>query len=100
LAPGQRDSDSLPPYPVLDEVLKGMIEGERLSAREREAAEACLAGLRASEEGRALIERVARLVHRSEYKRRQAPPLIRLRARAFGQGRQMPIAAHDPGVLA
>ena len=100
LAPGQRDSDSLPPYPVLDEVLKGMIEGERLSAREREAAEACLAGLRACEEGRALIERVARLVHRSEYKRRQAPPLIRLRARAFGQGRQMPIAAHDPGVFA
>jgi NAD+ synthetase len=100
LAPGQRDSDSLPPYPVLDDVLKLMIEGERLPAPERAAAQARMADLRASDEGRALIERVARLVHRSEYKRRQAPPIVRLRARAFGQGRQMPIAAHYPGVLA
>ena len=100
LAPGQRDSDSLPPYPVLDDVLKLMIEGERLAPPERAAAQARMDALRASDEGRALIERVARLVHRSEYKRRQAPPLIRLRARAFGQGRQMPIAAHYPGVLA
>jgi NAD+ synthase (glutamine-hydrolysing) len=100
LAPGQRDSDSLPPYPVLDDVLKLMIEGERLPAPERAAAQARMVTLRASDEGRALIERVARLVHCSEYKRRQAPPIVRLRARAFGQGRQMPIAAHYPGVLA
>lgn len=46
-----------------------------------------------------LIERVAHMVQRSGYKRRQAPPLIRLRAGAFGQGRQMPIAAVFPGVL-
>ena len=99
LAPGQKDSDSLPPYPVLDEVLKVLIEGERLAAWEREAAWACFDGLKASAEGRALIEKVARMIHRSEYKRRQAPPIIRLRSRAFGQGRQMPIAARVPGVF-
>lgn len=99
LAPGQRDSDSLPPYPVLDDLLKLLVEGHRLAAGEREPAEARLAALRETAEGRALIERVARLIQRSEYKRRQAPPLIRLRARAFGQGRQMPIAAVYPGAL-
>jgi len=99
LAPGQRDSDSLPPYAVLDEMLKLLIEGDRLARWEREAAEARMAALRDTAEGRALIEKVARMIHRSEYKRRQAPPLIRLRARAFGQGRQMPIAAVYPGVL-
>jgi NAD+ synthetase len=99
LAPGQRDSDSLPPYPVLDDLLKLFVESRCLAAGEREAAEARLAALRETAEGRALIERVARLIQRSEYKRRQAPPLIRLRARAFGQGRQMPIAAVYPGWL-
>lgn len=99
LAPGQRDSDSLPPYPVLDEMLKILIEGDRLAGWERDAAEARMAGLRETAEGRALIEKIARMIQRSEYKRRQAPPLIRLRARAFGQGRQMPIAAVFPGVL-
>lgn len=99
LAPGQRDVDSLPPYPVLDEVLKLLIEGGRLSAGERAAAEARMAALRATAEGRALVERIAGMIQRSEYKRRQAPPLVRLRARAFGQGRQMPIAAVFPGVF-
>ena len=41
----------------------------------------------------AVDDRIRRLVARSEYKRRQAPPVIRVRARAFGSGRQMPIAA-------
>ncbi len=100
LAPGQRDSDSLPPYPVLDEMLKLLVEGRRLADDERAVAEACVARLRQTAEGRALIEKIARLIQRSEYKRRQAPPLIRLRARAFGQGRQMPLAAVHPGVLA
>ena len=100
LAPGQRDSDSLPPYPLLDELLKLLIEGECLAGVEREAADVRMAALRETAEGRALIEKVARMIQRSEYKRRQAPPLIRLRARAFGQGRQMPIAAVFPGVLA
>jgi len=93
LAPGQKDTDSLPPYEVLDEILKVLIEGERLAERERGPAEVEMAQLSASEAGRALIERVKKMIARNEYKRRQAPPILRLRARAFGSGRQMPIAA-------
>lgn len=93
LAPGQKDTDSLPPYEILDEILKVLIEGERLAGRERARAEGEVARLGASEEGRALIERVKKMIGRNEYKRRQAPPILRLRARAFGSGRQMPIAA-------
>ncbi|MEJ0039147.1 MAG: NAD(+) synthase [Gammaproteobacteria bacterium] len=93
LAPGQKDTDSLPPYEILDEVLKVLIEGERLAERERAGAEGEMARLSASAEGRALIERVKKMIARNEYKRRQAPPILRLRARAFGSGRQMPIAA-------
>nr|MBL8411101.1 NAD+ synthase [Dechloromonas sp.] len=94
LAPGQRDSDSLPPYPVLDNILKRLIEGPRLSGSEWSEVERTHADLSASARGRALIARVRQLVDRNEYKRRQAPPILHLRARAFGSGRQMPIAAH------
>jgi len=94
LAPGQKDVDSLPPYPVLDEVLKFLIEGRRLATWEYDSAAAFVANLRTRDEGRALVDRVKAMVARNEYKRRQAPPIIRLRARAFGSGRQMPIAAH------
>ncbi|WP_306553142.1 NAD+ synthase [Acidovorax sp.] len=93
LAPGQRDVDSLPPYPVLDEVLKLLIEGDRLSAAEHQAAQNFVAQLQADDAGRALVHRVRMMVARNEYKRRQAPPIVRVRARAFGSGRQMPIAA-------
>ncbi|MFN3437972.1 MAG: NAD+ synthase [Acidovorax sp.] len=93
LAPGQRDVDSLPPYPVLDEVLKLLIEGDRLSAAEHAAAQAFVAQLQTDDAGRALVQRVRMMVARNEYKRRQAPPIVRVRARAFGSGRQMPIAA-------
>ncbi|HEX5684364.1 MAG TPA: NAD+ synthase [Ideonella sp.] len=93
LAPGQRDTDSLPPYPVLDEILKLLIEGERLAAWEYAEATAFVDGLQANEQGRALVERIRKMIARNEYKRRQAPPIIRVRARAFGTGRQMPIAA-------
>jgi NAD+ synthase (glutamine-hydrolysing) len=93
LAPDQKDTDSLPPYPVLDEILKYVVEGERLAQAEYTAAKAFVRDLRARPEGRALIERVQGMVARNEYKRRQAPPIIRVRARAFGAGRQMPIAA-------
>lgn len=93
LAPGQRDVDSLPPYPVLDEVLKLLIEGERLSATEHQAAQNFVAQLQTDDAGRALVQRVRMMVARNEYKRRQAPPIVRIRARAFGSGRQMPIAA-------
>ncbi|QNN58003.1 NAD+ synthase [Diaphorobacter ruginosibacter] len=93
LAPGQRDADSLPPYPVLDEILKMLIEGEGLSAGEYDRARQFMQRQQASKKGRELIQRVRLMVARSEYKRRQAPPIIRVRARAFGSGRQMPIAA-------
>ncbi|MDR3352039.1 MAG: NAD+ synthase [Zoogloeaceae bacterium] len=94
LAPDQRDTDSLPPYPVLDTILKILIEGERLGAEEQERVRADYARLRATPEGTALIARIRRMIWKNEYKRRQAPPILRLRPRAFGSGRQMPIAAH------
>ncbi|HEU5137282.1 MAG TPA: NAD+ synthase [Steroidobacteraceae bacterium] len=93
LAPGQKDTDSLPPYEVLDEILKALIEGANLEAGERAHAEREVQRLKASDEGRALIARVKRMIARNEYKRRQAPPILRLRPRAFGTGRQFPIAA-------
>jgi NAD+ synthetase len=93
LAPDQRDTDSLPPYPVLDEILKLLIEGARLAPAELAHATEFVARLRAEPEGDALVARVRGLIARNEYKRRQAPPIIRVRSRAFGSGRQMPIAA-------
>jgi NAD+ synthase/NAD+ synthase (glutamine-hydrolysing) len=78
---------------VLDEVLKVLIEGERLGAEERVRAESKMRELDGSDEGRALVLRVRKMIARNEYKRRQAPPILRVRARAFGSGRQMPIAA-------
>ena len=93
LAPGQRDTDSLPPYPVLDEILKLLIEGQRLARWELEMAIAFVDQTRAAPAGEALFQRIRSMIARNEYKRRQAPPIIRVRARAFGTGRQMPIAA-------
>ena len=93
LAPDQRDTDSLPPYPVLDEILKLLIEGGRLAPAELAHATEFVAALRAQPAGAALVARVHGLIARNEYKRRQAPPIIRVRSRAFGSGRQMPIAA-------
>ncbi|MRV76290.1 NAD+ synthase [Duganella sp. FT92W] len=97
LAPGQRDTDSLPPYEVLDEILKWHIEGPRLAADEWRQASAFVERLRQTDDGRALVRRILSLVARNEYKRRQAPPIIRVRARAFGSGRQVPIAAKFAG---
>lgn len=93
LAPGQKDTDSLPPYDVLDPILKTLIEGVRLSQKEGEAAMKFVLETSATSEGKALIERIKRMIARAEYKRRQSPPILRVRSRAFGSGRQMPIAA-------
>ncbi len=93
LAPGQQDTDSLPPYEVLDEILKWHIEGHRLPAAEAKAAKAFVDQLGGDSNGAALLRRILGMVARNEYKRRQAPPIIRVRSRAFGSGRQMPIAA-------
>jgi NAD+ synthase (glutamine-hydrolysing) len=94
LAPDQKDEDSLPPYAVLDEILKYAIEGRHLSSAEYTAAESFVRELQGQPGGVQLVERVKRMIFRSEYKRRQAPPILRVRPRAFGTGRQMPIAAH------
>ncbi len=76
----QRDEDSLPPYPLLDRILHGYIELDR--GREQLLAE----GLPAAE-----VDRTIRLVDGAEYKRRQAPPGIKVTTRAFGRDRRMPI---------
>ena len=93
LAPGQKDTDSLPPYEVLDGILKHLIEGDRLPPLERECVQAEVARLQATPEGTALIIRIQTMIARNEYKRRQAPPVLRVRGKAFGSGRQVPIAA-------
>ena len=80
LKPGQKDTDSLPPYEELDPILIGYIEDD-LSPEELVAA-----GHRAE-----TVARVIQLVDRSEYKRRQAPPGVKITERAFGRDRRMPI---------
>ena len=80
LRPGQRDEDSLPPYPVLDRILQGYIELDR--SREQLIAE----GLPEQD-----VDLAIRLVDLAEYKRRQAPPGIKVTTRAFGRDRRMPI---------
>jgi len=78
---------------VLDTILKVLIEGNRLGNAERADVETAYAELTAGPDGAALVARIRRMIARNEYKRRQAPPILRLRGRAFGSGRQMPIAA-------
>lgn len=93
LAPDQKDTDSLPPYEILDEMLKLLIEGDLLDQGERVHAAAMVENLLSTSKGVDTMAHVKRLIARSEYKRRQAPPVIRVRARAFGNGRQIPISA-------
>lgn len=81
LRPNQTDQDSLPPYEELDAILKMYIE------QWREAEEIVAAGHDA-----ALVDRVLRMVDGNEFKRRQAAPTIRVSTKAFGSGRQVPIA--------
>jgi len=82
LRPDQRDSDSLPDYAVLDPILKALVE--ELASPEQLVA----AGADAP-----LVERVAGLLRRAEFKRRQAPPALKVSGRAFGSGWRFPIAA-------
>lgn len=86
LRPDQKDSDSLPEYEVLDPIIEGYVEDD-LSIAELEAA-----GHDAE-----LVRRVARLVDRNEYKRRQAPPGVRVSPKAFGKDRRLPITNRWPG---
>jgi NAD+ synthase (glutamine-hydrolysing) len=80
LRPGQKDSDSLPPYAVLDPVLRAYIEDE-ISFEE-------IVRMGCDPE---TAEKVVEMVDRSEYKRRQAPPGIKITSRAFGRDRRFPI---------
>jgi NAD+ synthase (glutamine-hydrolysing) len=80
LRPGQKDSDSLPPYDILDKLLFQYIE--------------CRQGLTeliAMGFEESLVKRVLRMVNINEFKREQAPPVIRVSTKAFGMGRRMPI---------
>jgi NAD+ synthase (glutamine-hydrolysing) len=76
----QKDEDSLPPYPALDPILKGYVEDD-LSVEE----------LVAEGHDPEIVSRVISLVDHSEYKRRQAPPGLKITPRAFGRDRRLPI---------
>jgi NAD+ synthase (glutamine-hydrolysing) len=85
LRPDQKDSDSLPPYEILDAVLEDYVEdahsAERIAADRGFDIE--------------LVRRVVRMVDRAEYKRQQAAPGIKISPKAFGYGRRFPIAAKN-----
>ena len=87
LRPDQKDSDSLPPYEVLDAILERYVE------RDMGVTEIVAAGY-----DRDLVARVVRMVDGSEYKRRQAAPGVKITVKAFGKDRRLPITnAHRPG---
>ena len=79
----QKDSDSLPPYDVLDAILEDFVED--MASAEQIA--------RTHNFDLELVRRVIRMIERSEYKRQQAAPGIKISAKAFGYGRRFPIAA-------
>ena len=81
LRPGQKDEDSLPPYAVLDRILEALVEKEQSVA---EAAESTGADA-------ALVAEIERKLLRAEYKRRQAPPGVKIGTRNFGRDRRYPI---------
>ena len=82
LRPGQLDTDSLPAYEVLDPMLEAYVE--RLCSAEQIAADQGL--------DVALVKQVVKLVERSEYKRQQAAPVLKVTRKSFGMGRRFPIA--------
>ena len=82
LRPAQKDSDSLPEYAVLDEILRRYVE------EDESLADMAAAGLDPS-----LVRRVVRMVDRNEYKRRQAAPGVRITQKAFGKDRRLPISS-------
>ncbi len=80
LRPNQTDQDTLPPYEVLDAILEGLVEGEQSVDALVEAGH-----------DRATVLRVWRMLDRAEYKRRQAPPGVKITRRSFGRDRRYPI---------
>lgn len=83
LRPDQKDEDSLPPYDLLDRILHAYLVESRTYQE--------IVGRGIDSE---VVSQVLRLVGRAEYKRRQAPPVLKVSPRAFGTGRRMPIARH------
>ena len=80
LRPDQKDSDSLPPYDLLDGILERFIDGDRsVDSIVREGFD------------RSIVERVARMVDQNEYKRRQSAPGVKITTKAFGKDRRLPI---------
>ncbi|HEY7357925.1 MAG TPA: NAD+ synthase [Ktedonobacterales bacterium] len=82
LRPDQRDEDSLPPYPVLDPILRAYVEDDRTFEE-----------MLAMGFDGATVQKVMALVDKSEYKRRQAPPGIKITQRAFGRDRRLPLTS-------
>ena len=82
LRPNQKDTDSLPPYEVLDPILEAYVERYETPERIAQAHEFPLE----------LVQQVVRLVERSEYKRQQAAPVLKVTSKSFGMGRRFPIA--------
>lgn len=80
LRPGQKDQDSLPPYEILDDILECLVEKEY-----------SLDDVVACGHDAAVVRRIWRLLDRAEYKRRQAPPGVKLTSRAFGRDRRYPL---------
>ncbi|EAW35005.1 NAD+ synthase [Lyngbya sp. PCC 8106] len=87
LKPGQMDSDSLPPYEILDDILHRLVE-------KQESVSQIIAAGHDSE----IVQQVVKLVMRAEFKRRQAPPGLKISDRAFGTGWRMPIAKISSGI--
>jgi NAD+ synthase len=80
LRENQTDQDSLPPYPVLDDILEGLVEGDMR-----------IADLVARGHDRAMVEKVEDMLYRAEYKRRQAAPGVKITRKNFGRDRRYPI---------
>jgi NH3-dependent NAD+ synthetase len=83
LRPDQKDSDSLPPYDILDQILADYVEDMKPAD--------VIAGERKIDP--ALVRAVIKMVNRAEYKRQQAAPGLKISGKAFGVGRRFPIAA-------
>lgn len=86
LAPGQKDTDNLPPYPILDAILKLNIEGELLGEEDRAECQKVV------DSNPEYAEKTLRLMTGAEFKRRQAAIGIKMHQKAFGYGRRVPIA--------
>jgi NAD+ synthase len=88
LRPDQKDQDSLPPYEVLDDILAALIEGEM-----------AIADIIARGHDRETVTRVWRMLNIAEYKRRQAPPGVKITRRSFGRDRRYPITNAFSGLM-